>query len=82
VACRSRVDWRHECDDYPGRARSPGRRRPFDDYGHGTHVAGPIGGDGALSKDRFAGSAPKARFVGYKVLDANGAGRTSDKAIL
>ena len=50
---------------------------PFDDYGHGTHVAGLIGGDGELSHERFEGSASKAHFVGFKVLDRNGAGYTS-----
>ena len=50
---------------------------PYDDYGHGTHVAGLIGGDGSLSSDRFRGPAMKVRFVGYKVLDETGAGYTS-----
>lgn len=54
------------------------RTMPYDDYGHGTHVAGLIGGSGDLSSDRFEGAASKARFVGYKVLDRTGAGRTSD----
>ena len=54
------------------------RALPYDDYGHGTHVAGLIGGSGDLSSDRFEGAASKARFVGYKVLDRTGAGRTSD----
>ena len=31
----------------------------------------------SLSHDRFQGVATKARLVGYKVLDANGAGYTS-----
>jgi len=50
---------------------------PSDPYGHGTHVAGLIGGSGDLSSDRFEGAASKARFVGYKVLDGTGAGYTS-----
>ena len=52
---------------------------PFDDYGHGTHVAGTIGGSGALSSNRdYRGLAPNVRFVVLKALDKNGAGYTSD----
>jgi serine protease AprX len=51
----------------------------FDDYGHGTHVAGIIGGSGALGSSRdYRGIAPNVRFTILKVLDANGAGYTSD----
>jgi len=56
-----------------GRAESPS-----DDYGHGTHVAGLIAGDGSLSNRRYRGVAPRARLIGLKVLDQNGAGYTSD----
>ena len=52
---------------------------PFDDYGHGTHVAGIIGGSGALSYNyEYHGLAPKVKFVILKVLDKTGAGYTSD----
>ena len=51
---------------------------PYDDFGHGTHVAGLIGGSGDSSQDAYQGAAQKAHFVGYKVLDAAGAGYTSD----
>lgn len=52
---------------------------PSDGYGHGTHVAGTIGGSGALSYNReYRGLAPNVRLVILKVLDANGAGYTSD----
>src|SRR5206468_2370080 len=52
---------------------------PFDDYGHGTHVAGIIGGSGALSYNyAYHGLAPKVKFVVLKVLDRTGAGFTSD----
>jgi serine protease AprX len=51
---------------------------PFDDYGHGTHVAGLIGSSGKASNYEFQGIAPDVRFVGLKVLDKNGRGRTSD----
>ncbi|HEY3043218.1 MAG TPA: S8 family serine peptidase, partial [Vicinamibacterales bacterium] len=52
---------------------------PYDDYGHGTHVAGTIGGSGALSNNNeYRGLAPKVKLVVLKVLDKNGAGYTSD----
>ncbi len=50
---------------------------PYDDFGHGTHVAGLIGG-AALYEGAPVGVAPSVRFVGLKVLDANGTGSTSD----
>jgi serine protease AprX len=58
-----------------------GRTTPYDDFGHGTHVAGIIAGSGAGSlglPKSFAGTAPGADIVALKVLDANGAGTTSD----
>src|SRR4051812_15235512 len=51
---------------------------PFDDYGHGTHVAGLIGSSGVLSDYQYQGVAPRVTLVGLKVLDKTGAGRTSD----
>ena len=52
--------------------------QPSDDYGHGTHVGGLIAGNGVGSNGKYRGVAPGAALVGLKVLDANGAGRTSD----
>src|SRR5438105_14543265 len=49
-----------------------------DDYGHGTHVAGLLGGSGATSNGQYKGIAPGARVVALRVLDANGQGYTSD----
>jgi serine protease AprX len=54
------------------------RVRPFDDYGHGTHVAGLIGGAQAAGDQEYQGVAPAVNFVVLKVLDANGAGKASD----
>ena len=51
---------------------------PYDDYGHGTHVAGLIGSSGALSRSEFQGVAPTVNLIGLKVLDGTGAGYTSD----
>ncbi|MBC8139808.1 MAG: S8 family peptidase [Armatimonadetes bacterium] len=60
-----------------------GYTAPYDDYGHGSHVAGLIGGSGAAglltgAGQNYRGIAPAAHFVGLKVLDANGVGRVSD----
>jgi hypothetical protein len=52
-----------------------GQTQPYDDNGHGTHVAGIIAGNGYDSKDREkSGIAPDASLVSLKVLDANGQG--------
>ena len=52
--------------------------QPYDDYGHGTHVAGIIAGNGADSNGSRMGIAPRARLMVLKVLDALGRGRISD----
>lgn len=51
-----------------------GRRNPYDDSGHGTHVAGIIAGDGTASKGKYVGVAPKSDIVAVKVLDRVGSG--------
>ena len=51
---------------------------PHDDYGHGTHVAGIIAGNGHDSDGRRTGIAPAARLVVLKALDSAGSGRVSD----
>ena len=55
-----------------------GRATPYDDYGHGTHVAGIIVGNGHDSNGARAGIAPGARLIVLKVLDGSGGGRISD----
>jgi len=49
----------------------------YDLYGHGTHVAGIIGGNGSRSSGRYAGVAPNVNLIDLRVLDANGAGSDS-----
>jgi serine protease AprX len=49
-----------------------------DKYGHGTHVAGIIGGNGARSEGAYIGVAPKVNLVDVKVTSDQGAGSTSD----
>ena len=51
-----------------------GRQERYDDSGHGTHVAGCIGGSGRLSNGRFSGIAPTCRLCVGKVLDERGEG--------
>jgi subtilisin family serine protease len=50
----------------------------YDDYGHGTHVAGIIAGTGYDSSGKHKGIAPGARLVGLKVMDQLGRGYISD----
>lgn len=50
----------------------------YDDYGHGTHVAGIIAGNGYDSGGARTGVAPGARLVVLKVLDADGNGYISN----
>ncbi|MCR8644739.1 S8 family peptidase [Paenibacillus sp. N1-5-1-14] len=57
-----------------------GRTTPYDDYGHGTHVAGDAGGNGNSSKRKYVGTAPQAKLIGVKVLDQYGFG--SDSTII
>ncbi len=46
---------------------------PIDDAGHGTHVAGIVGGNGG----GILGVAPEVTFLAFKVLSAQGSGSTS-----
>ena len=50
----------------------------YDDFGHGTHVAGIIAGNGFDSQGAHAGIAPASHLVSLKVLDGLGHGVTSD----
>ena len=52
-------------------------RVPYDDCGHGTHVAGCLCGDGTCSQGRFAGVAKGCRVLAGKVLDEKGDGTIS-----
>lgn len=52
-----------------------GRTTPYDDNGHGTHVAGIAAGEG--SREQYKGAAPGASLVGVKVLSSSGSGSLS-----
>ncbi len=54
-----------------------GRSKPYDDEGHGTHVAGIIAGNGYQENGKYTGIAPEALLVGVKVLDKMGSGPIS-----
>ena len=51
---------------------------PYDDYGHGTHVAGIVAGNGFDSAGARSGIAPAAHLIVLKTLDASGSGYISD----
>ncbi|NLE75243.1 MAG: S8 family peptidase [Chloroflexi bacterium] len=66
--------------DFAGRvlaARSFVGGEPRDDNGHGTHVAGIIGGSGQASGGRYRGVAPEVFLYVAKVLRADGSGLMS-----
>jgi len=60
----------------------PGDSNAADAYGHGTHIAGLIAGNGLSStgpifSQNFKGIAPGAHIVNLRVLDANGSATDS-----
>src|SRR5215470_14051279 len=59
------------------RSHQPTQPVPYDDLGHGTHIASLIASSGAAPGYMFQGVAPNANLVVFKVLDKNGAGSTS-----
>ncbi|MCC6540525.1 MAG: S8 family serine peptidase, partial [Bryobacterales bacterium] len=63
----------------------PGTSVTADGYGHGSHVAGIIGGDATVSlaagsTRKFLGIAPRANIINLRVLDNNGSG--SDASVI
>lgn len=57
-----------------------GRTAPYDDHGHGTHVAAIAAGDGTggINAAALRGVAPGATVYAAKVLDLQGSGLESD----
>lgn len=54
------------------------QKEPYDDNGHGTHIAAIIGGTGAASQGYYQGVAPGCTIIPVKVLDHKGNGYASD----
>ncbi len=63
--------------DFTGTPTSNSSGAKYDLYGHGTHVAGIIGGNGYLSSGQYEGVAPAVSFVDLRALDQNGTGTDS-----
>ena len=55
-----------------------GYTQPYDDWGHGTHVAGIVAGNGYDSNSTRNAIAPGANIVALKALDAQGSGTISN----
>jgi serine protease AprX len=70
----SRVVYHQDFTGTPTTNTSGGQ---YDLYGHGTHVAGIIAGNGSLSGGEYAGVAPGVSLIDLRALDANGAGTDS-----
>lgn len=54
------------------------RPGPYDDSGHGTHVAGIVAGDGSGCEKRYCGIAPGCHLIAAKILDKRGNGKLQD----
>jgi serine protease AprX len=63
--------------DFTGTAITNSSGAKYDLYGHGTHVAGIIAGNGYLSGGQYEGVAPQANLIDLRALDANGGGTDS-----
>ncbi len=78
--------------DWAGTKDGVLKTNQYDDYGHGTPVAGVIGGNGWASQQKdsygvemypgnygdFMGIAPAANIIALRVIDANGSGAISN----
>jgi serine protease AprX len=60
-----------------GHSVLPGKPAWVDQYGHGTHVAGIIAGEGIASLGKYVGIAPGATILPVRVCDDRGASSES-----
>ncbi|HTP10218.1 MAG TPA: S8 family peptidase [Anaerolineae bacterium] len=49
----------------------------FDNYGHGSHIAGIVGGNGSASNGKYIGVAPMANIINVKVSNDDGSATTA-----
>ncbi len=70
--------WQQRVSRFVDFVNPAGPQTPYDDYGHGTHVAGIIAGNGYDSSGARSGIAPDVRLTVLKVLDGTGNGHVSD----
>ncbi|KAF9423317.1 hypothetical protein BGZ76_003668, partial [Entomortierella beljakovae] len=84
--CRITHGWDFVGDDYTGLNTPVPDSDPMDCYGHGTHVAGIIGGNALNIKvspkppQPFVGVAPDVTFGAYRIFGCNGS--SGDDVIL
>jgi serine protease AprX len=60
------------------RFNSDYNQNPSDGYGHGTHVASIVGGDGSESGGKYIGVAPLVNIVNVKVSNDDGSAMMTD----
>ncbi|MCL2042309.1 MAG: S8 family serine peptidase [Bacteroidales bacterium] len=59
--------WEHPDFPYHGWNFVSNNNNPMDDYGHGTHCAGTVAGDGTAGSQ--TGIAPKAQIMAVKIIE-------------
>ena len=60
------------------RFNSDSNQNTSDGYGHGTHVASIVGGDGSESAGKYIGVAPLVNIINVKVSNDNGSAMMKD----
>ncbi len=49
----------------------------FDNFGHGSHIAGIVGGNGSASNGKYIGVAPNVNIINVKVANDDGSATTA-----
>jgi len=76
----------HPHKDFEGRVKAfidihDGKEKPYDPYGHGTHVTGIAAGSGAESNGKYKGVAPDADIVSIRITSVSEAVKAIQWAI-